>query len=49
MSALPAQVTITLPDGKTMTFARGVTGAELHVCRRGELLHVQQDILDQFG
>ena len=29
MSAAPAQVTITLPDGKTMTFARGVTGAEI--------------------
>ena len=29
MSAAPAQVTITLPDGKTMTFTRGVTGAEI--------------------
>ena len=29
MSAAPAQVTITLPDGKTMTFAKGVTGAEI--------------------
>src|SRR5579871_4835020 len=29
VSAAPAQVTITLPDGKTMTFAKGVTGAEI--------------------
>src|SRR5664279_97553 len=29
VSAAPAQVTITLPDGKTMTFTRGVTGAEI--------------------
>ena len=29
MSAAPAQITVTLPDGKTMTFARGVTGAEI--------------------
>ena len=29
MSAAPAQVTITLPDGKTMTFATGVTGADI--------------------
>src|SRR5215471_9755014 len=29
VSAAPAQVTITLPDGKTMTFARGVTGADI--------------------
>ena len=29
MSAAPDQVTMTLPDGKAMTFARGVTGAEI--------------------
>src|SRR5215469_15517726 len=29
VSAAPAQVTITLPDGKTMTFAKGVTGADI--------------------
>ena len=29
MSAAPDQVTITLPDGKAMTFARGVTGGEI--------------------
>ena len=29
MSASPDQVTMTLPDGKAMTFTRGVTGAEI--------------------
>ena len=29
MSAAPEQVTMTLPDGKAMTFAKGVTGAEI--------------------
>ena len=29
MSAAPEQVTMTLPDGKAMTFAKGVTGAEV--------------------
>ena len=29
MSAAPANVTITLPDGKALTFAKGVTGAEV--------------------
>ena len=29
MSASPEQVTMTLPDGKAMTFTRGVTGAEI--------------------
>jgi threonyl-tRNA synthetase len=29
VSAAPDQVTMTLPDGKAMTFARGVTGAEI--------------------
>ena len=29
MSATPDQVTMTLPDGKAMTFTRGVTGAEI--------------------
>src|ERR1700755_377396 len=29
VSAAPAQLTITLPDGKTMTFAKGVTGADI--------------------
>ena len=29
MSAAPAQVTMTLPDGKALTFARGVTGGEI--------------------
>ena len=29
MSAAPQQVTMTLPDGKALTFARGVTGAEI--------------------
>ena len=29
MSAAPDQVTMTLPDGKAMTFTRGVTGAEI--------------------
>ena len=29
MSAAPDQVTITLPDGKAMTFAKGVTGGEI--------------------
>ena len=29
MSAAPNQVTMTLPDGKAMTFAKGVTGAEI--------------------
>ncbi len=29
MSAAPPQVTVTLPDGKAMTFARGVTGSEI--------------------
>jgi threonyl-tRNA synthetase len=29
VSAAPDQVTITLPDGKAMTFARGVTGGEI--------------------
>ena len=28
-SSAPADVTITLPDGKAMTFARGVTGADV--------------------
>src|SRR5580704_546594 len=29
LSAAPAQITITLPDGKTMQFAKGTTGAEI--------------------
>ena len=29
MSAAPEQVTVTLPDGKAMTFTRGVTGGEI--------------------
>ena len=29
MSANPSQVTMTLPDGKAMTFAKGVTGGEI--------------------
>ncbi len=29
MSAAPDQVTVTLPDGKALTFARGVTGGEI--------------------
>jgi threonyl-tRNA synthetase len=29
VSAAPAQVTMTLPDGKALTFARGVTGGEI--------------------
>ncbi|MEY4967269.1 MAG: hypothetical protein RL274_2852, partial [Pseudomonadota bacterium] len=29
MSAAPAKVTMTLPDGKALTFARGVTGGEI--------------------
>ena len=29
MSAAPDQVTMTLPDGKALTFAKGVTGAEI--------------------
>lgn len=29
MSAAPTQVTVTLPDGKAMTFAKGVTGTEI--------------------
>ena len=29
MSAAPAQITITLPDGKTMQFAKGTTGADI--------------------
>ena len=29
VSAAPDQVTVTLPDGKAMTFTRGVTGAEI--------------------
>jgi threonyl-tRNA synthetase len=29
LSAAPAQITITLPDGKTMQFAKGRTGAEI--------------------
>ena len=29
MSAAPDQVTMTLPDGKALTFARGVTGGEI--------------------
>jgi threonyl-tRNA synthetase len=29
VSAAPEQVTMTLPDGKAMTFAKGVTGAEI--------------------
>ena len=29
MSAAPEQVTMTLPDGKAMTFAKGVTGTEI--------------------
>lgn len=29
MSAAPDQVTMTLPDGKAMTFTRGVTGSEI--------------------
>ena len=29
MSAAPEQVTMTLPDGKAMTFAKGVTGADI--------------------
>ncbi len=29
MSAAPEQVTMTLPDGKAMTFTRGVTGGEI--------------------
>jgi threonyl-tRNA synthetase len=29
VSAAPANVTITLPDGKALTFAKGVTGAEV--------------------
>ena len=29
MSAAPAQVTVTLPDGKALTFARGVTGTDV--------------------
>ena len=29
MSAAPEQVTMTLPDGKAMTFAKGVTGSEI--------------------
>ena len=29
MSAAPEQVTMTLPDGKAMTFAKGVTGGEI--------------------
>ncbi len=29
MSAAAQQVTMTLPDGKALTFARGVTGAEI--------------------
>ena len=29
MSAAPEQVTVTLPDGKALTFAKGVTGGEI--------------------
>src|ERR1700690_3904531 len=29
LSAAPAQITITLPDGKTMQFAKGTTGADI--------------------
>ena len=29
MSAAPAQVTVTLPDGKALTFDRGVTGTDV--------------------
>ena len=29
MSASPQQVTMTLPDGKAMTFTKGVTGSEI--------------------
>ncbi len=29
MSAAPAQVTVTLPDGKALTFPKGVTGGEI--------------------
>src|ERR1700761_878467 len=29
LSAAPAQITITLPDGKAMQFAKGTTGAEI--------------------
>ena len=29
MSAAPEQVTITLPDGKALTFPKGVTGGDV--------------------
>ena len=29
MSAAPSQVTMTLPDGKALTFPKGVTGGEI--------------------
>ncbi|HKX35814.1 MAG TPA: threonine--tRNA ligase [Rhizorhapis sp.] len=29
MSAAPEQVTVTLPDGKALTFAKGITGSEI--------------------
>jgi threonyl-tRNA synthetase len=29
VSAVPLEVTMTLPDGKTLTFARGITGGEI--------------------